>query len=356
MRQTYFLNVNEKFHDPKDLFNAASKAKDDIRAIVREMDIPVFSMRKNSTPVKLLNTLIDAFRYLSLLTRILFNIKKGGILIVQRRLSYVKIGLLTKILNLRGCQLCLIVHDINSLRFEPHESEIKGLNKARFLIVHTKAMKEKLTELGVKTQMIVLDIFDYVTDKSPIAKRKNSDKVVFAGNLDKTDFLPLIRHISAPEFYFYGFHMPEKLSGITNITYKGKFSPMHVCDIDGSWGLVWDGNSIDTCSGLLGKYLRYNAPHKCSLYIAAHLPLIVWEESAMAPFVRENEIGICVKSIGEIKDGISKISDDEYAEMQRKLEMLSKRLDCGEQMKNAIRKVSGEITEPNGNTMTQNKS
>ena len=101
MRQTYFLNVNEKFHDPKDLFNAASKAKDDIRAIVREMDIPVFSMRKNSTPVKLLNTLIDAFRYLSLLTRILFNIKKGGILIVQRRLSYVKIRLLTKILNIK---------------------------------------------------------------------------------------------------------------------------------------------------------------------------------------------------------------------------------------------------------------
>ena len=123
---------------------------------------------------------------------------------------------------------------------------------------------------------------------------------------------------------------------------------MHVCDIDGSWGLVWDGDSIDTCSGLLGKYLRYNAPHKCSLYIAAHLPLIVWEESAMAPFVRENGIGICVKSIGEIKDRISKISDDEYTEMQRKLEILSKRLDSGEQMKSAIRKVSGEITEPNG--------
>jgi ABC-type uncharacterized transport system ATPase subunit len=68
----------------------------------------------------------------------------------------------------------------------------------------------------------------------------------------------------------------------------------------------------------------------------------------MAPFVRENGIGICVKSIGEIKDRIYKISDDEYAEMQRKLEMLSKRLDCGEQMKNAIRKVSGEIIEPSG--------
>ena len=57
--------------------------------------------------------------------------------------------------------------------------------------------------------------------------------------------------------------------------------------MEGNWGLVWDGNSIDTCSGNFGEYLRLNAPFKFSLYLAAKRPVVVWRESAMAEYVRK---------------------------------------------------------------------
>ena len=34
---------------------------------------------------------------------------------------------------------------------------------------------------------------------------------------------------------------------------------------------MWDGPSPDTCAGVYGAYLRYNNPHKTSLYLAAGL-------------------------------------------------------------------------------------
>lgn len=339
MRKVYFLHVDEKFYNKKDLFNAASKAKDDIHTIVRNIGLPIYSMRKNTTKVKMVNLLLDAFRYLSVLSRIEFTIKKGSVLIVQRRLSFTKARMLSGILRLKKCRMCVIIHDINSIRFGAVGSEIKCLNKAEYLIVHTAAMKEKLVSFGVEAEMIVLDVFDYVTDKSHIAVRRNSNKIVFAGNLGKTAFLPFLQSEPELDFNFYGFEMPQNLAGISNITYKGRFVPTHVCDIEGSWGLVWDGDSIDTCSGLLGNYLSYIAPHKCSLYIAAHLPLIVWENSAMARFVKDNGIGICVSSVAEISDRISAVSDELYAQMQSNLRLLSKKLGNGEQVRNAIGKI-----------------
>ena len=53
-----------------------------------------------------------------------------------------------------------------------------------------------------------------------------------------------------------------------NCTYKGKFSPENISFIEGNWGLVWDGDQLETCHGKLGEYLRINSSHKISLYIA----------------------------------------------------------------------------------------
>lgn len=45
-----------------------------------------------------------------------------------------------------------------------------------------------------------------------------------------------------------------------------------------SFGLVWDGNSMDTCTGNYGSYLRINDPHKVSLYLSSGLPIIVGQK------------------------------------------------------------------------------
>ncbi len=81
---------------------------------------------------------------------------------------------------------------------------------------------------------------------------------------------------------------------------------------DCTWGLVWDGISIHTCSGLLGTYLRFNNSHKCGLYLAAGLPVIVWEESGMASFINRNKIGICVSSLQEAAETINGMDKETY--------------------------------------------
>lgn len=58
-------------------------------------------------------------------------------------------------------------------------------------------------------------------------------------------------------------------------SFKPEESPEHLQG-------VWDGDSVDTCAGNTGAYLRYNNPHKTSLYLACGMPVIVWKEAAIA--------------------------------------------------------------------------
>ena len=44
-----------------------------------------------------------------------------------------------------------------------------------------------------------------------------------------------------------------------NIIHKGVFKPEELPRVlDGSYGLVWDGDSLDECSGNIGEYLKIN--------------------------------------------------------------------------------------------------
>ena len=98
-----------------------------------------------------------------------------------------------------------------------------------------------------------------------------------------------------------------------NVEYKGSFKPNEIpYKLDGSFGLIWDGNSIDTCAGSVGEYMKYNNPHKLSLYIASGLPVIVWKQAAVAKFVEDNNIGFTVNSLKEIADQIDKLTEEDY--------------------------------------------
>ena len=61
---------------------------------------------------------------------------------------------------------------------------------------------------------------------------------------------------------------------LENETYFGSFLPDELpAALEGGFGLVWDGDSAETCSGVFGEYLRYNNSHKASLYLASGFPL-----------------------------------------------------------------------------------
>ncbi len=226
-----------------------------------------------------------------------------------------------RMLQKRGHKITLIIHDINSFRYKQNtDKEIALLQQADRIIVHTQAMKELLEKNGVKTRMDILQLFDYLTDDSikqleDITSKKN--EIIFAGNLAKSVFLgPLMKlKLSDISYNLYGNTGNKDFSGNVNIHYKGVFDGDHIGGIEGGWGLVWDGDAIDTCSGELGNYLKYNASHKLSLYIAAGIPVIVWNQSSEADYIKQNQLGIAVDSLEHLEEEIKAISEQEYEQM-----------------------------------------
>lgn len=110
--------------------------------------------------------------------------------------------------------------------------------------------------------------------------------------------------------------------------------------LDGQFGLVWDGDSIETCSGAYGAYLRYNSPHKASLYLAAGLPLIVWKESALASYVKEKGVGLCIGSLSGLGSILGRLTEDEYAGMLDNVARERKKIVHGEYLASALKRLS----------------
>ena len=106
--------------------------------------------------------------------------------------------------------------------------------------------------------------------------------------------------------------------------------------MDGSWGLVWDGISVNRCEGEFGDYLRYNAPHKLSLYIAAGIPIIIWKESGLAEYVIKKNLGVAIGSIADIKNAINKISEEEYKKMLTNIRNESQEIRSGKHLLNCL--------------------
>ena len=53
------------------------------------------------------------------------------------------------------------------------------------------------------------------------------------------------------------------------------------------------------------------------MYLAAGIPVIIWEEAALADFIRENQCGITIKSISEIRKLVDNMSDEYYRKIYK---------------------------------------
>ena len=89
----------------------------------------------------------------------------------------------------------------------------------------------------------------------------------------------------------------------------------------------------------MGNYLRYNSPHKLSLYIAAGMPVIVWKNSALSEYIEQKNIGITVNSLLELDEKIGDISEEEYKEILRNVRVEGEKLRKGEKFIEIIREI-----------------
>lgn len=283
------------------------------------------------------NKIIRNIILLTDILRLRFATRRDDIVCMQWPFTQPMSGLFYRMAYKGFRNIWLLVHDIDLLRGnkDPNHWYERFFTKAERVIVHSEQMKRYVTERWIDVSKVrVLTAFDYLTDDVVTNPRRRTKDVVFAGNLLKSPFLA---KISENELGLtvncYGYN-PGVLG--RGLRYKGSFASDKVSVLEGSWGLVWDGDAIDACTGSFGEYQKYNAPHKLSLYIVAHLPVIVWDQAAMASYVKERGIGICVSSLKDISKRIDSMTDEEYNRILENVRRESDLLRKGEHLRKCL--------------------
>ena len=215
-------------------------------------------------------------------------------------------------------------------------------------------MKGWLKEHGLQKPVGALGLFDYRSEsKCPeeVTEREQI-KVVYAGALSmkKNSFLiELSKTLNHWQLLVCG--NKEGLQGLQDnpqITYQG-FVPSEefIKHIDADFGLVWDGDSLDGCSGEYGQYLKWNSPHKVSFYLRAGLPLIIWKEAAVAPIIEEAGAGITIRSLEELDDRLKALTLEDYQKMKANTVIMAKRLNEGYFLLQALEEFNKHIIKTN---------
>lgn len=332
----YYLSRNYR-----NTTSAGNKAKTDIEAIMDSMGYRYAGLPQSH----LKGSAAAFFRTLGSVIKAPWSLHKGDMLVVQYPLKKY-FSAVCHAAHLRGAKVVAVIHDLGSFRRKAltPEREIRRLDNADYIIAHNRAMKEWLEAHGIKRPVDTLEIFDYLSSsEAPLRTSEpgSTPRIVYAGGLNrrKNAFIyEMGEHLGPCKVALYGrgFEADEARCK-EKFDYKG-FTPSDtlIATADGHFGLVWDGDSTDGCTGDFGEYLRYNNPHKVSLYLRCNLPVILWREAAMAPFITHEGAGFTVGSIDEIPQRIAALEPGEYLRMKKKAEDMSKKLASGHFIRAAL--------------------
>ena len=333
-------------------YNASSKAREDAEIICKKEGYKEYFVKtkygvEKNKLLKVKQIMVYFLNYFQW-KKIMKDIKENDEIIVQYPLRNTTIGFskILKILNKKKIKTTVLIHDLDSLRYPEvlhcKLDDKKILKEFQKVITHNKKMTKYLEQLGVdKNKMVELQLFDYIYEKDIVKiEPKRENEVIIAGNLStsKAGYLGKINKISEVKFGLFGIGY-EKKEEDKNITYNGSYTPSELIEnINGKYGLIWDGEDTETCKGAYGEYLKYNNPHKASLYTLVQIPLIVWEKSALADFVIKNNIGIVVDNLNDLRIELDKVSKEQYENMIVNLKELSMRVKKGGFLIEAINK------------------
>ena len=348
----YFLK--EEFLKDSGARNAGNKARNDVEEIVK---------REGYQPLLLtvedwyqMGTVKAQRHKAKALAQAFSQLKSGNQLLIQFPMlhhSFFTTRLVRKIQR-RGVQVYFIIHDLEALRYanldtvplkhkiRVHLQESSLLKVADGVIAHNPIMKSVLVEKGLPEHKLVsLEIFDYLIPNYQEKDGLSKDQpIIVAGNLAQEKAGYLYQLPARPAYNLYGVGFDESRA-LANETYFGSFLPDELpAALEGGFGLVWDGDSAETCSGVFGEYLRYNNSHKASLYLAAGFPLVVWKQSALSHFVLENGCGIAVESLHDLSQAIEQLDDKDYQDLVEKTKYIGKKIRDGFFLTNALNKLS----------------
>ena len=326
-RSKYYLA--ETYED--DLHTASIVRKHNESILVEEgfAALRFHHFKKGSVIVKL--------RRLNELVKLALSVKKGDTVIFHFPLLAGAYKMLLRMLNKKGIKTTALIIDIDGLRYHDTsllKQEIEILQLFTHVIAHNAFMKAFLSQHIDSNKISCIELFDYKSTVK-IPGRDLSLTVCFAGNFEKAAFVNDLYKIDGISFNLYG---PSFTSvSYDNMHYKGSFSPGTLPQqLQGSFGLVWDGPSIETCD----DYLQFNNPHKLSLYLVAGIPVILWNKSAFATFVQEKNIGIVIKDLSELKTTLTCLTPGEYSTMLKNIEPIQAQLSNGHFLRTVLSGIS----------------
>lgn len=262
-------------------------------------------------------------------------------------------------LRRRGVRLIGVVHDLETLRLSldrdtglltrlrMHTEENGVVRACGRLIVHNEKMRGLLAARGIDAGACVpLGLFDYLMTPSAedaAGARENGcegawQSFVIAGNLDPAKAGYVYRLPAGIDARLYGVNFDT--SRCPAGQYMGSYPPDRLPEVlDGGFGLVWDGPSADSCQGIYGEYLRYNNPHKLSLYLASGLPVVIWSQAALAGFVTEEGAGFTADTLPQAAERLARMTRAEYDGYRRAAARIGRALRRGEYLRRALRTV-----------------
>jgi hypothetical protein len=293
------------------------------------------------------------FRYLTIAKKLwtFYNqLQNGSLVAIQYPMLNNVFPYFIKVARLKRVKFFCIIHDIESLRAGGQNKklvkrEIENLNYYNCLIVHNETMLKWLITQGITTAMIPLHVFDYLL-KIEDEKSNNhllAHSIVFAGNLEKSNFLYSLREIRTWNFNIYGPNFREKENTSLNVVWRGQYSPDKIVyNLEGNFGLIWDGDRIDRCDSALGNYLKYNNPHKFSLYLAAGLPVIAPRNSAIGKIITDLQIGILIDDLRDLDN--LQVNEHYYKMLQKNCNEIRNKLISGQFFREAVEKAERQLT------------
>ncbi len=318
--------------------NAGVKPSTDFEDVLSSLGIKNIGLKRLYTPQRYISRMINAIST----AKALYVMPNKGIVFLQYPMQY-NIEKLFKKAKSNNNKIILLVHDLNELRGKEYNYP-SILREADALIVHTKPMRQLIMGKYQNPNCVVLGLFDYITDSEPIFEEVKFDckkkHIVFAGNLSKAPFLSKI-NLTGDKIIFdlYGVGWTE--SEKNGIQYHGSLSPekLPFAMSKAHFGLIWDGESVNDCSGLMGEYLKYNCPYKTSSYLSAGIPLIAWRKMGISSLIEDNGIGLIVDSLNDIPETFNNLSETEYLRMKDNVRKVQLKITSGGFYKEAIREA-----------------
>ncbi len=348
MRYCY---ISRDYREPN---SAGTKAKSDIETIMDRMGFANIGFKRTLDS----NVVMHFLRNLLGVAKAMLTIKKGDVLVLQYPMKKYYESV-CDIAHAKGATVVTQIHDLGSFRRKKltPEREIIRLNHSDGIIAHNDTMLGWLKDHGCKAELVTLGIFDYlspapVTSQRPAPKAGDAYSYFFVGSMSTAQnafVYELANRMERSMFYLYGNRFePSLMREGAKTSFEGFAIDHELMQMNkGDFGLSWYGESLTEGKGKIGEYMAYNNPHKVSLYLRCHAPVIISKTAGLAKFVQENGVGICVDSLIDLEQRLNSITYQQYTEMLANVKTVSDRIASGYYFETAFNNVMGELRKKN---------